>query len=140
MTRMKLLMIMHDDVLAKAYRARLAKLDDLEVDRRATAHDGLARARQWTPDLILLDLALPGLHGLDVLKMLRDVPWLVTVHVVLLIERTLSPEILDECLLWGADSYLQKDTCSIDAVVAHLRTVLQSIAARTAKAAPPATR
>ena len=80
--------------------------------------------------MIILDLTLPGMHGLDVLKMLRDVPWLATVHVVLLIERTLEREILNECLLWGADSYLEKDLCSIDQVATHLQAVVRSLQTR----------
>lgn len=118
----KLLLVIHDPVLAGAYQARCARAG-FDVDRRATGHDGLARARQWTPDLIMLDLALPGLHGLDVLKMLRDVPWLTTVHVVLLIERTLAQDILNECLLWGANSYLYKDATSVDDAIAHLQSI-----------------
>ena len=115
----KLLLISHDEVLVKAYRARLRRVG-YDIEHRATGHDGLVKARQWSPDLILLDLRLPGMHGLDVLKSIRDVPWLVKVHVVLLIERTLAREVLDECLLWGAGSYLQKDVCSLDELVTHL--------------------
>ncbi len=119
----KILLMTHDDLLARAYRARFTRAG-FEVDHRATGHDGLMRARQWTPDLMILDLTLPGMHGLDVLKSLRDVPWLVKVHVVLLIERALDRETLNECLLWGAGSYLEKDVCSLEDVVAHLQTIL----------------
>ena len=119
----KLLVITHDDVLAAAYTARLRR-EGCEVERCRTGDEGLSKARRWTPDLILLDLLLPGLHGLDVIKWLREVPWLVKVHVVLLVERTIAPEVLDECLLWGAGSYLQKDACSVSELVAHVQGVL----------------
>ena len=120
----KILLITHDGLLAKAYRARLARAG-FEVEWSATGHEGLAKARRWMPDLILLDVTLPGMHGLDVLKWLRDVPWLVTVHVVLLIERTLAREVLDQCLLWGAGSSFQKDTGSLDELLAHLQQIPQ---------------
>ena len=77
---------------------------------------------------MLLDVALPGLHGLDVLKSLRDVPWLSQTHVVLLAERALSPSVLQECRLWGAGSVLYKDACTIGEVVAHLQNILPSLA------------
>lgn len=125
----KLLLITHDAVLMLAYRARLQKAG-FEVDGQSIAHDGLAKARTWIPDLILLDLQLPGLHGLDVLKSLRDIPRLVRVPVVLLIEQTLARDILHECLLWGADSYLSKERCSPTELVAHLHAVLEATAAR----------
>ena len=121
----KLLLITHDAVLAKAYTVRLAKVG-FTIEHRPTGHEGLVRARQWTPELILLDLALPGMNGLDVVKSLRDVPWLVKVPVVLLIERTLESTVLDECLLWGATSAFQKDTGSLQDLVTHLTEILQT--------------
>ena len=124
----KLLLITHDELLAKAYCARLAR-EGFEVERGATGHEGLARLREWIPDLVLLDLTLPGMHGLDVLKWLRDVPWLAKMRVVLLIERTLASDVLHECLLWGAESYLLKDDCSLHEMVAHIQRTLLSNAA-----------
>ena len=120
----KLLLIIADEMLAKAYRIRFER-EGFDIERSSTGHEGLARARRWLPDVILLDLMLPGMHGLDVLKWLRDVPWLLKVPVVLLIEQTLAADILNECLLWGAGSYLQKDLVSLQDVVDHVHTVLQ---------------
>ena len=91
----KLLLITADELLAKAYRARLMR-EGFEVVHCASGQEGLVRAHQWSPDCILLDLMLPGRHGLDVLKSLRDVPWVLKAHVVLLIDHTLTPEVLDE--------------------------------------------
>lgn len=122
----RLLIVTHDAMLASAYQARFVK-EKFDVDCRSTAHEGLARARQWTPQIILLDIALPGLHGLDVLKSMRDVPWLSKTHVVLLVEHTLQRSVIDDCLLWGASSVLSKDVCPIGEVVAHLRSILPSL-------------
>ncbi len=119
----KVFLITHDSLLAKAYGARLRRTG-FEVEHRSTGHEALARARQWTPDLILLDLALPGLHGLDVLKLLRDVPWLVKVPVVLLVDRTLNDDTRQECLLWGANRVLEKDSCSVEEITEQLKNLL----------------
>ena len=107
----KVLLIMADELMARAYHARLTHTG-WDVQARADAHDALLTARQWKPDVIVVDLILPGLHGIDVLKWLRDVPWLATVRVVLLVERTVLPETLREGQLWGADRHLFKDACS----------------------------
>lgn len=133
----KVLLITHDGLLAKAYRARLTRAG-FEVEWGQTGYEGLAKARRGIPDLILLDVTLPGMHGLDVLKWLRDVPWLVTVHVVLLIERTLAREILDQCLLWGAGSSFQKDSGSLEELVAHLQKIQAAAPAPAAPVSPPA--
>lgn len=115
----KCLLISADEMLAPALQARLAKAG-LEVDHRSTGHGGLARARQWTPDLIVLDLLLPGLHGLQVLRRMRDVPWLVKIPVVMLIERTCLASTVQECLCWGAASCLEKDRYSLSELITHV--------------------
>ena len=40
---------------------------------RADGEQGLDRALSWLPDLVVLDLMLPGLDGLEVCRRLRDV-------------------------------------------------------------------
>ena len=121
----KLLLITHDDVLAIAYRARFVR-EGFEIERCRTGNDALTAGRKWAPDLLLLDLTLPGLHGLDVLKWLTDVPALVQVPVLLLVEHTIAPGILEECVFWGARSTIQKDVAPLSEVVEHVRTLLQS--------------
>ena len=113
------LLVTADPVLARAYRARLTRAGHT-VQVSTNGHDGLARAHQWSPDLLVLDLVMPGMHGLDVLKALRDVPWVVKSHVVMLVDHTLTPETLDECLFWGTGSFLRKDTATVDDVLHHL--------------------
>jgi DNA-binding response OmpR family regulator len=128
-----LLLITADELLAKAYRSRLSR-EGFEVEHHKSGREGLSRAYQWCPDLMLLDLLLPGMSGLDVLKSLRDVPWVVKTHVVLLIDRTHTSDVLQECLFWGAGSCLRKDTSSLPEVVAHLTHVLSSGNAATSTA------
>ena len=107
----KVLLIMADELMARAYQARLTHTG-WDVQYRADAHEALLTARQWKPEVIVVDLMLPGLHGIEVLKWLRDVPWLATARVVLLVERTVLPETLREGQMWGMDCHLFKDDCS----------------------------
>ena len=118
------LLITHDELLATAYRARLTKAG-FEVEHCRTGNEGLAAGRRRVPDVILLDLVLPGLHGLDFLKWVTDLPVLVKVPVILLVERTVAPETLRECRVWGASSHLEKDRASLADVVACIRATLQ---------------
>ncbi|HEX9780701.1 MAG TPA: response regulator [bacterium] len=117
------LLITHDALLAKAYAARLRRAD-MRVAHGATAYEGLAMARHDPPSLIMLDLTLPGLHGLDVLKWLRDVPWLSQVPVIVLAERAMRGDVLDECRFWGATHILRKDEAPMAGLVELARDVL----------------
>ena len=53
----------------------------------ATAYDGqeaLARAESMLPDLVLLDIGLPGLNGYEVAYRIREQPWGKSIHLVAL--------------------------------------------------------
>ncbi len=65
------------------------------------------RARFPLPDLILLDLKMPGIDGFDVLRLIKDAPLLKRIPIVIL---TSSREEGDRALSYdtGANSYLVK--------------------------------
>lgn len=74
------------------------------------AHDGeaaLATARAQKPDLIVLDLGLPGGDGLVVLERLRRIPRLAAIPVMVLTARD-PLEVEQQALLLGASVFLQK--------------------------------
>ncbi len=104
--------------------ARLVRLYLEEAGYEATAiHDGgqaIYAFRQEQPDLVLLDLNLPGLDGLDVCRKLRgesDVP------VIMLTARTEEADRLIGLEL-GADDYVVKPFSPRE-VVARVRAVLR---------------
>jgi DNA-binding response OmpR family regulator len=133
----RVLIVTADPMLARAYRARLVR-EGYDAHVCATGHDGLAIAHQTSPEIIMLDLVMPGMHGLDVLKALRDVPWVVTSHVVMLVDHTLTAETLEECLFWGAGSFVRKDSSSAGDLVAHLKKIPARPKATPAAAVPSA--
>ena len=68
---------------------------------------GLEVATQEIPDLILLDLHLPGLHGGEVLKRLRDKPATAGIAVAILSAEA-SPAIIRQMRAQGVIAYLTK--------------------------------
>ena len=59
------------------------------------------------PKLILLDLNLPGFSGLDLLKFIRDIPYLKTIPVILF-STSDNPEDVKASIEFGANAYLTK--------------------------------
>jgi two-component system KDP operon response regulator KdpE len=99
----------------------------------AVAPDGTAALRQaadWHPDLVILDLGLPDLDGVDVIQGLRG--W-TSVPIIVLSGRTGSPDKVD-ALDAGADDYVTKPF-GIDELLARIRAVTR----RTGAADEPAT-
>jgi DNA-binding response OmpR family regulator len=89
----------------------------------AEAEDGrvcLEVAREVQPDLIVLDMMLPGLMGLDVLREVRRDPELATVPVIVL---TAQPGTRDDAIRAGANLVMDKPF-NVDEISAAVKEVL----------------
>jgi two-component system KDP operon response regulator KdpE len=111
-------LIIDDEVrFAKALAISL-RAHGYEVDVANTGEDGLARAASQHPDVVVLDLGLPGMDGLDVLRALRA--W-TSVPVIVLSARHLEASKVD-ALDEGADDYVTKPF-GMDELLARLRAL-----------------
>jgi DNA-binding response OmpR family regulator len=125
-----------DSRLTDSMRSRVLVVDDNErtreaialylrhagyvVDLAATGPEALSQSASQTPDLIVLDLMLPGLNGLDVCRTLRartDVP------IIMVTAKTTEEDTL-EGLRSGADDYVTKPFSPRE-LVARVATVLR---------------
>ncbi|WP_219462027.1 response regulator [Nonomuraea rhizosphaerae] len=125
----RVLVVDDEPQLLRALRINLAARD-YEV---AVAPDGTAALRQaadWHPDLVILDLGLPDLDGVDVIQGLRG--W-TSVPIIVLSGRTGSADKVD-ALDAGADDYVTKPF-GIDELLARIRAVTR----RTKPSEEPAT-
>lgn len=116
---MKVLIVDDDDIITDALQEALER-DSMEVRAAHDAEGFLAVARAWNPDMVLLDIEMPGsMTGLDALRMLRresNVP-------VLLITGRAGDA--DKALgLEYADDYMVKPV-SIVELRARIRAVLR---------------
>jgi two-component system KDP operon response regulator KdpE len=88
-----------------------------------TANDGLAQAAARTPELILLDLGLPDLDGLEVTSRLRE--W-TRIPIIVLSARGQDEDKI-KALDAGADDYLTKPF-SVGELLARIRVALRRVA------------
>jgi two-component system KDP operon response regulator KdpE len=101
--------------LAISLRAR-----GYEVDTAGTGEQGLEQVAHGHPDVVVLDLGLPGIDGLDVLRGLRG--W-TSVPVIVLSARHGEPSKVD-ALDAGADDYVTKPF-GMDELLARLRALVR---------------
>jgi len=120
--RKKVILIVEDDeILASTLRLILHGAG-FRTERARTGQEALTLWRATLPDLLLLDLGLPELDGMQVLRTVRassDVP------VVILTARAEEADELDGLGL-GADDYLVKPVTS-QKLLAHLDAVMRRV-------------
>jgi len=73
----------------------------------ATAEDGIELARSHRPDLVLMDVQLPGIDGVEALARLRAEPGAGDVPIVALAAFAMKDD-RERCLNAGMDDYLSK--------------------------------
>lgn len=77
------------------------------VDVARTGDEAFAKITTFTPDLILLDVMLPGMNGFDICQRLRQTPAWQHIKVVMLTAKGREVEITKGLAL-GADAYITK--------------------------------
>ena len=117
---MALILVVEDDREIAEMLELYLRHDGHQTERAADGEEALHLFRAAQPDLVVLDIGLPRLDGLEVLRRVRGAG---RTPVVMLTARS---EELDELLGLGlgADSYLTKP-CSPRKVVAHVGAVLR---------------
>ncbi len=114
------LLLVDDDALLRRSLAFNLERAGYRVSTTANAEDALALAYRDLPDLVLLDIGLPGMDGLDALRYFQEQ---IGVPVILLTARRRE---LDQVLglELGADDYITKPF-DLDVLLARIKAVLR---------------
>lgn len=99
------------------------ELEGFEVDTAIDGSDALDKILVAPPDLVLLDVMMPNIDGLDVLRKVRTHPAAANMSIILLTARTL-PEDRIKGLDLGADDYITKPF-DVGELVARVKAVLR---------------
>jgi len=114
------ILIVDDEKQIRRVLALALTSQGYDVDEVASGHEGLSRASLVQPDLILLDLGLPDLGGLEVLCRLRE--WTQAPIIILSVRETESEKI--RALDAGADDYVTKPF-TMGELLARVRVALR---------------
>jgi DNA-binding NarL/FixJ family response regulator len=105
----RVLLVDDQPLIRSGFRALLDLEDDIEVVAEAgDGSEGLALARQHHPDVMLIDIQMPVLDGIEATRRIAADPALDGVHVVILTNYGLDEYVLN-ALRAGAAGFLVKD-------------------------------
>ena len=116
----KVLLVDDHQVVRRGLRTFLEVQDDIDVvGEAADGAEGVDRAEELKPDVILMDVKMPGMDGVDALRRLRELDNRARVLVVTSFteQRTVVP-----ALRAGAAGYVYKDV-DPDALAGAIRSV-----------------
>lgn len=121
MAKENILIVDDEEDVLELVRYNLGK-NGYRVETTTTGEDALAKARAKLPDLLILDLMLPGIDGLEVCKKLKHDTKTQNIPIIMLTAKGEETDIVTGLEL-GADDYVTKPF-SPKVLVARVRRVL----------------
>lgn len=118
----RILVVEDEEEILELVTYNLGK-EGYQVDSVTTGEDAITRVRDLNPDLILLDLMLPGVDGLEVCKVIKRDPSLEKTAIIMLTARSEEADIVTGLEL-GADDYITKPF-SRRVLLARVKAVLR---------------
>ncbi len=103
---MKILIIEDDPSIAKLYQVELASRG-YKVEIATDGESGIAKAKEWIPDLVLIDIMMPKINGIDTLKAIKADPNLKNV-IAMMLTNFGQDNLVKEAFAGGASDYVLK--------------------------------
>lgn len=121
----KKILIIEDDQLLRSLCSKKLVTEGYEVDAAIDSQQGLEKIKNNPPELILLDLVLPGMSGFEVLKIVKADPDKRISDIPVIILSNLGQESdITKGKELGATDYLIKATTTTDEIVEKIRKIL----------------
>jgi len=120
----QILVVEDEKLLSQALEYKL-KIADYRVLIAKNGVEGLKLAMKHKPDLILLDLIMPKMNGVDMLNQLRQDTWGKTVP-VLIFTNDINPESMSSTLKDNALDYLIKSDWDLENILQKIKSKLKN--------------
>jgi len=130
----KILIIEDDQIVANVYRNKLA-VEGYVAEVASDGESGLKLMRTFQPQLFLIDLMLPGITGVDVIKEVRAEPEFVKTPIIVF-SNTYLTNLIQEAWRAGANKCLSKSSCTPKDVIDIVRNAIGDSGAMGSKASP----
>jgi len=121
---MKKILIIEDDKFLRELIAQKLIKEDFEVSEAMDGEEGIKKIKEEKPDLILLDLILPGIDGFEVLSQMKKEPALAPIPVIILSNLGQKDDV-EKGLKMGAIDYLIKAHFTPGEIIDKIKVALK---------------
>jgi len=118
------ILIVEDDRFLRELIARKLKNEGYEVMEAVDGEEGLKKIKEEKPDLVLLDLILPGIDGFEVLTRVKEDPVTAQIPVIILSNLGQREEI-ERGLKLGAIDYLIKAHFTPGEIIEKIKNIVR---------------
>jgi len=129
------IMWVEDDVFLSEIIKKKCSANKCELMQATTAEETFSQLKSQLPDIIILDILLPGKNGFEILKQLKEMQNTKDIPVVILSNFGQKEEV-KKGLELGAEKYLVKATLSLDDILIEVNRVLQDKESGAATSGP----
>ena len=130
--RNKKILLVEDESFLADLLSDYLKEHGVNLELALTGEDGLAKASSMRPDIILLDIILPGIDGYEVLTQLKASRELSKIPVVFL-SNLGGKEEIERGLKLGAADYLVKSSLVMEEIIKKIKEILSGAVGDGAK-------
>lgn len=125
--KIRVLLIDDEGGVCEMLKCGLERTGRYEVGYATDGPTGLRMARTDSPDLILLDVCMPKMSGLEILRTLKSAPPLLDIPVIMFSGQP-NETLIQECNLLYGEDYLTKPV-----TLTELKTRIESVLLRTGR-------
>ena len=119
--KIKILIVDDEEAVRVALKWRLDNSDTFIIEEASNGKETLEKVEMDKPDIILLDVTMPIMDGLQTYKKLKENPETKHIHVIFSTARTYTD--IARLLPIGADEYIEK-TCEIDQLHTRINKII----------------
>ena len=119
----KILLVEDDPMIVRMYQRKLEQ-EGFKVSLAFNGEEGLAALKQDKPDIVLLDIMMPKMNGIEMLKAVKADPSLKDIPVVILTNLGDRPEDVQKAKDLGAEDYWVKANIPLKEIVERVKKIL----------------
>ena len=120
----KTILIIEDDKFLRELIAKKLIKEGYEISEAVDGEEGMKKVKEEKPDLVLLDLILPGIDGFEVLSRMREESALASIPVIIL-SNLGQREDVEKGLRMGAVDYLIKAHFTPGEIIEKIKNALK---------------